>query len=95
LAPFVDNVEDYVSTRDDVETTLRNFQEMISYVCSIAWNSARLVDRSLICVVAPFRKYQFMQANTERRAQGLREKIPDINKNLDMVQFLVSRSVGL
>jgi hypothetical protein len=34
-----------------------------------------------------------MQANTERRAQGLREKIPDIQKNLDMVQFLKSRSV--
>ena len=32
LAPFVDDVEDYVSSRDDVETTLRNFQEMISYV---------------------------------------------------------------
>ncbi|KAK7431505.1 peptide chain release factor 1 [Neonectria magnoliae] len=29
-APFVDRVEDYVTTRDDVEPTLRNFQEMIS-----------------------------------------------------------------
>ncbi|KAL9948746.1 hypothetical protein D7B24_008059 [Verticillium nonalfalfae] len=29
-APFVDKVEDYVSTRADVEPTLRNFQEMIS-----------------------------------------------------------------
>ncbi|KAH7249772.1 Prefoldin subunit-domain-containing protein [Fusarium redolens] len=29
-APFVDKVEDYVSTRDDVEPTLRSFQEMIS-----------------------------------------------------------------
>ncbi|KAH7154936.1 prefoldin subunit [Dactylonectria estremocensis] len=29
-APFVDRVEDYVSTRDDVEPTLRSFQEMIS-----------------------------------------------------------------
>jgi len=67
LAPFVDDVEDYVSSRDDVETTLRSFQEMIS-------------------------KYQFMQANTERRAQGLRDKIPDIRKNLDMVQFLKARA---
>lgn len=30
LAPFVDRVEDYVSTREDVEPTLRSFQEMIS-----------------------------------------------------------------
>jgi hypothetical protein len=31
-APFVDRVEDYVSSRDEVEQTLRNFQEMISCV---------------------------------------------------------------
>ncbi|KAG6011050.1 hypothetical protein E4U21_000081 [Claviceps maximensis] len=29
-APFVDKVEDYVATRQDVEPTLRKFQEMIS-----------------------------------------------------------------
>lgn len=29
-APFVDKVEDYVSSRDDVEGALKNFQEMIS-----------------------------------------------------------------
>lgn len=31
-APFVDKVEDYVSSRQEVESTLRSFQEMISYV---------------------------------------------------------------
>lgn len=31
-APFVDKVEDYVSTRDEVEGALKRFQEMISYV---------------------------------------------------------------
>ncbi len=39
-APFVDKVEDYVTTRADVETTLKNFQEMISYVsasCGWSW----------------------------------------------------------
>ncbi|PFH56379.1 hypothetical protein XA68_16598 [Ophiocordyceps unilateralis] len=29
-APFVDKVEDYVATRQDVESTLKSFQEMIS-----------------------------------------------------------------
>ncbi|EQL02745.1 prefoldin subunit [Ophiocordyceps sinensis CO18] len=29
-APFVDKVEDYIATRQDVEPTLRSFQEMIS-----------------------------------------------------------------
>ncbi|KAL1967601.1 hypothetical protein VTN77DRAFT_3116 [Rasamsonia byssochlamydoides] len=66
VAPFVDNVTDYVSSRADVEPTLRSFQEMIS-------------------------KYQFMEVNTQRRAQGLREKIPDIKKTLDMVKFLKMR----
>ena len=33
-APFVDKVEDYVSSRAEVEQTLRSFQEMIAYVAS-------------------------------------------------------------
>lgn len=66
VAPFVDNVADYVASRDDVEPTLRRFQEMIS-------------------------KYQFMEVNAQRRAVGLREKVPDIKKTLDMVRFLKMR----
>ncbi|PLB45753.1 putative prefoldin subunit 3 [Aspergillus steynii IBT 23096] len=66
VAPFVDNVGDYVSTRAEVEATLRSFQEMIS-------------------------KYQFMEVNTQRRGAGLREKIPDIRKTLEMVKFLKMR----
>ncbi|KAF2399927.1 Prefoldin, subunit 3 [Trichodelitschia bisporula] len=66
FAPFVDKVEDYVSGREEVEGTLKSFQEMIS-------------------------KYQFMQANTEQRAEGLRAKIPDIQKTLDTVRFLKTR----
>jgi hypothetical protein len=31
-APFVDKVEDYVTSRADVEPTLRRFQEMIALV---------------------------------------------------------------
>ena len=36
-------------------------------------------------------KYQFMEVNAQRRGQGLREKIPDIRKTLEMVRFLVLR----
>ena len=36
-------------------------------------------------------KYQFMEVNTQRRGQGLREKIPDIKKTLEMVRFLQLR----
>nr|XP_036580208.1 prefoldin subunit 3 [Colletotrichum truncatum]KAF6788040.1 prefoldin subunit 3 [Colletotrichum truncatum] len=68
-APFVDKVEDYVTTREDVEPTLRNFQEMIS-------------------------KYQFMELNLQKRMAGLKDKIPDIQKTLDSVQFLKLRQVG-
>ncbi|KAL1848421.1 peptide chain release factor 1 [Paecilomyces lecythidis] len=66
VAPFVDNVADYVSSRADVEPTLRSFQEMIA-------------------------KYQFMEVNTQRRAVGLREKIPDIKKTSETVKFLKLR----
>jgi hypothetical protein len=83
----VDNVEDYVASRAEVEGVLKNFQEMISYVhkygklCATELSNAR-------------RKYQFMQVNTERRAGGLREKIPDIQKTLETVKFLKTRDVG-
>ncbi|KAB5518680.1 prefoldin subunit [Coniochaeta sp. 2T2.1] len=65
-APFVDKVEDYVSSRGDVEPTLRSFQEMIA-------------------------KYQFMEQNLQRRVVGLKDKLPDIQKTLDTVQFLKAR----
>ncbi|RDW73812.1 prefoldin subunit 3 [Coleophoma crateriformis] len=68
-APFVDRVEDYVTVRQDVEPTLKNFQEMIS-------------------------KYQFMEQNQQRRAAGLKDKMPDIQKTLDTVQFLKTRKPG-
>jgi hypothetical protein len=32
LAPFVDDVQEYVTDRTEVEGVLRNFQEMIAYV---------------------------------------------------------------
>ncbi|KAI9809627.1 MAG: peptide chain release factor 1 [Sarcosagium campestre] len=68
-APFVDKVEDYVASREQVEGTLKSFQEMIS-------------------------KYQFMEVNTQRRAVGLKEKIPDIQKTLDTVRYLKTRKPG-
>jgi hypothetical protein len=35
-----------------------------------------------------------MEANNQRRARGLRDKIPDIQKTLDTVQFLQKRDVS-
>ncbi|KAI0007298.1 Prefoldin, subunit 3 [Xylariaceae sp. FL0662B] len=67
FAPFVDKVEDYVSSREEVESTLRSFQEMIS-------------------------KYQFMELNLQRRVSGLKDKMPDIQKTLDTVRFLKTRT---
>ncbi|KAH7401461.1 Prefoldin subunit-domain-containing protein [Pyrenochaeta sp. MPI-SDFR-AT-0127] len=68
-APFVDRVEDYVTNRSEVESTINSFKEMIS-------------------------KYQFMQQNTQRRAAGLKDKIPDIQKTLETVRFLKARKSG-
>jgi hypothetical protein len=41
------------------------------------------------------RKYQFMEANQQRRVAGLKDKMPDIQKTLDTVRFLKSRKVRL
>lgn len=40
-------------------------------------------------------KYQFMEANLQRRVAGLKDKIPDIRKTLDTVRFLKLRRVRL
>ncbi|CAN6600746.1 prefoldin subunit 3 [Trichomonascus vanleenenianus] len=65
-APFVENVEEYVKDRSQVEPMLNKFQEMIQ-------------------------KYKYMETSTASRLAGLREKIPDIEKTLDMVRFIDSR----
>lgn len=36
-------------------------------------------------------KYQFMEANTSKRAEGLRDKIPEYKRTLETVRFLISR----
>ena len=36
-----------------------------------------------------------MEQNTQKRALGLKDKIPDIQKTLETVQFLKSRDVRL
>ncbi|KAI1759871.1 Prefoldin, subunit 3 [Hypoxylon sp. FL1150] len=66
-APFVDKVEEYITSREDVQATLRSFQEMIS-------------------------KYQFMELNLQRRIAGLKDKMPDIQKTLETVKFLKTRT---
>lgn len=40
------------------------------------------------------RKYQFMELNLQKRITGLKDKIPDIQKTLDTVKFLQTRTVG-
>ena len=36
-------------------------------------------------------KYTFMQQNVDRRAAGLREKLPEMKKSLDVVKFLARK----
>lgn len=106
-APFVDKVEDYVTSRAEVEETLKSFQEMISYVRSsyppelppdTIFNPSHASELRVRCgytdkYLRLNRKYQFMEVNTQRRAAGLKDKIPDIQKTLDVVRFLKTRKV--
>ena len=82
----MDKVEDYVSSRAEVDGTMKSFQEMISYALSTVLEQFRLLTLA--------RKYQFMEVNTQRRGAGLKDKIPDIQKTLDTVQFLETRKVS-
>lgn len=66
-APFVEKVEDFVTTLEDVDHVLEQFQEAIA-------------------------KYKFMQDSLQKTAANLGEKIPDITKTLQTVQFLGSRT---
>ncbi|KAE9976601.1 hypothetical protein BLS_001989 [Venturia inaequalis] len=54
-------------------------------------NSRAEVEGTLKQFQEMISKYQFMQVNTERRSLGLREKLPDIQKTLDVVRFLKTR----
>ncbi|KAI1020833.1 hypothetical protein LB504_011958 [Fusarium proliferatum] len=91
-APFVDKVEDYVSTRDDVEPTLRSFQEMISTTHALKCTLSSACDVGVGADSGWWgRKYQFMEMNLQKRMGGLKEKIPDIQKTLDSVKFLKLR----
>ena len=94
-APFIDKVEDYVSSGDQVESTLKSFQEMIS---SVSLHFFPLFSSLLSSRVISetnekkkFRKYQFMELNTQRRLSGLQDKMPEMQKSLDTVRFLASR----
>lgn len=60
------NVNEYVKSIEDVESTLQRFQEMTS-------------------------KYTFMQQNVDRRAAGLREKLPEMKNTYDTVRFLQTK----
>ena len=64
---------------------MRNFQEMISFVGTL----------SCCCtsILRPPRKYQFMEANNQKRKASLDEKIPDLERSLDTVRFLQTRKV--
>ncbi|KAF8543030.1 Prefoldin subunit-domain-containing protein [Trichophaea hybrida] len=69
VAPFVEDVESFVTSRSQIEPNLKKFQEMIA-------------------------KYQFMEMNMQRRAASLQDKIPDIRKTLETVQYLSLRKSG-
>lgn len=43
-APFVDKVEDYVSSRAEVDGTMKSFQEMISYALFNSVTGKMLID---------------------------------------------------
>lgn len=53
----------------------------------------RQAVRAVRLTYRPTRKYQFMELNLQRRVAGLKDKMPDIQKTLETVRFLKTRTV--
>ncbi|KAF8250260.1 Prefoldin, subunit 3 [Wilcoxina mikolae CBS 423.85] len=88
VAPFVEDVESFVASRSEIEPNLKKFQEMIASVSSSPSLPHPLTHSHLAS------KYQFMEMNMQRRAASLQDKIPDIRKTLETVQYLSLRKSG-
>ncbi|KAM3070047.1 peptide chain release factor 1 [Clarireedia jacksonii] len=57
-------------------------------------NTRADVEKTLKSFQEMISKYQFMEVNQQRRAAGLKDKMPDIQKTLDTVRFLKTRKPG-
>ncbi|KAL1899181.1 peptide chain release factor 1 [Sporothrix stenoceras] len=81
-APFVDKVEDYVTSREDVEPTLRRFQEMISKYQFMESNLQRRVsglDEKLPDIQKTLDTVRFLQT----RRPGAKKEANDSDDELD------------
>jgi hypothetical protein len=81
----VEKVEEYIPPGEDVNPTLRKFDEMLSY----GPPPSRKIWMSRI----DGRKYKFMEVNRIKNLARLRGSIPDLQKTLDTVKFLDSKKV--
>ncbi|EPE02392.1 prefoldin subunit 3 [Ophiostoma piceae UAMH 11346] len=82
-APFVDKVEDYVTTREEVEPTLRRFQEMISKYQFMEQNLQRRVaglDEKLPDIRKTLETVKFLQT---RRPGASKAKAGSDGSDLD------------
>jgi len=91
VAPFVEDVESFVTSRSEIEPNLKKFQEMIAFVLSPLPSPTHPPPLTHSHLAS---KYQFMEVNMQRRAFSLQDKIPDIRKTLETVQFLSQRKRG-
>ncbi|KAJ1920703.1 hypothetical protein H4219_001102 [Mycoemilia scoparia] len=81
-APFVDDVEEYMKKSSGVEATLRKFAEAARQLIEL--NIAVYYDQINS-------KYKFMEANMTQRRQSLESKIPELEKTLETIQFLIDK----
>ena len=91
LSSFQADVQEYLDGSDtEVEGTLKAFQAAIAYVTPL-----EELRNSAVLNSSKDSKYRYMDGNLGQRKQSLEDKIPDIQKTLDMVEFLQERRVSL
>ena len=85
------DVEEYLGGADaDVEGTLKSFQDALAYVLFLCIFFFFYSD---IHLMGKRSKYRYMDSSLTQRRANLEEKIPDIRKTLDMVEYLRERRV--
>ena len=53
------------------------------------------IEQTLIFLPSKISKYRYMEANLTQKRASLEEKIPDIRKTLDVVEYLQERRVRI
>lgn len=86
-----DNVEEYFAGDDSTkaEKVLNELQEMLAYALPTLSSASELSLSSF----KVNRKYRFMEQSTLQKRSGMEEKVPELERTLEMIAVLQAKKV--